>query len=146
METTFRTLQRALMTSLVLQLPNFDHDFVMECNASGSGVGAVVHQGGGPIAFFSRQMAPQHTELTAYERELIRLVQVGMTILPAGADIRPDGCRRGFHFSPMGDPWLSEFSNFDGFDPVSPPKFQSTSKFWPSPTLSLTQVSYRNPR
>jgi len=35
----------------------------------------VLHQGLGPIAFFSRSVAPQHAKLAAYERELIGLVQ-----------------------------------------------------------------------
>lgn len=39
------------------------------------GFGAILHQGQGPIAFFSRTVAPQHAKLAAYERELIRLVQ-----------------------------------------------------------------------
>jgi hypothetical protein len=56
-------------------LPDFDRAFVVECDASGSGVGAVLHQGGGPIAFFSRQIAARHAKLVAYERELIGLVQ-----------------------------------------------------------------------
>jgi hypothetical protein len=39
------------------------------------GIGAVLHQGKGAITFFSRQLAPHHTNLVAYERELIGLVQ-----------------------------------------------------------------------
>jgi len=74
-ERAFRTLQRALMEAPVLQLPDFDHDFIVECDASGSGFGAVLHQGGGPVAFFSKLIAPRHTRLAAYERELIGLVQ-----------------------------------------------------------------------
>jgi hypothetical protein len=54
----------------MLQLPNFDQDFIIECDASGTG-NAVLHQGGGPVTFFSRDLAPQHTKLVAYERELI---------------------------------------------------------------------------
>jgi transposase InsO family protein len=74
-ETTFHNLQQALTSALVLQLPDFNREFMVECDASGAGIGAVLHQGGGPIAFFSRQMAPRHSKLAAYERELIGLVQ-----------------------------------------------------------------------
>jgi hypothetical protein len=74
-ETAFHNLQQALTSAPVLQLPNFNREFVVECDASGSGIGAVLHQGGGPIAFFSRQIAPRHSKLAAYERELIGLVQ-----------------------------------------------------------------------
>jgi len=74
-EQAFRTLQHALTEAPVLQLPAFDRDFVVECDASGSGFSAVLHQGGGPVAFFSKQIAPRHTKLAAYERELIGLVQ-----------------------------------------------------------------------
>jgi hypothetical protein len=59
----------------VLQLPDFDRDFIVECDVSGHGLGAVLHQGSGPVAFFSRQMAQRHSKLVAYKRELIALVQ-----------------------------------------------------------------------
>ena len=42
---------------------------------SGSGFGAILHQGAGPLAFFSKPIAPRHARLAAYERELIGLVQ-----------------------------------------------------------------------
>jgi len=74
-ERAFRALQRALTAAPVLQLPDFDHDFIVECDASGSGLGAVLHQGGGPVAFFSKPIALRHAKLAAYERELIGLVQ-----------------------------------------------------------------------
>jgi hypothetical protein len=37
--------------------------------------GAVLHQGAGPVAFFSRKIMSCHAKLATYERELIRLVQ-----------------------------------------------------------------------
>jgi hypothetical protein len=57
--------------ALVLQLPNFDHTFVVEWDTSD--IDAVLHQGGEPVAFFSCQIAPRQTKLAAYERELIGL-------------------------------------------------------------------------
>jgi hypothetical protein len=71
----FDALQQALTTALILQLPDFDQPFVVECDASGARVGAVLHQGSGAIAYFSRQIVDRHTHLAAYERELIGLVQ-----------------------------------------------------------------------
>jgi hypothetical protein len=71
----FDVLQQALTTAPILQLPDFDQPFVVECDTSGAGVGAVLHQGSGVIAYFSHQIVDRHTHLAAYERELIGLVQ-----------------------------------------------------------------------
>jgi hypothetical protein len=73
--TAFDALKQALTAAPVLHLPHFTRDFVVDCDASGSGFGAVLHQGDGPIAYFSRQFAPRHLKIAAYERELIGLVQ-----------------------------------------------------------------------
>jgi hypothetical protein len=66
-ESTFRVLQCALTATPLLQLLDFKHDFIVECDVSEFGLGAVLHQGGGPIAFFSRQLASRHTKLAACE-------------------------------------------------------------------------------
>uniref|UniRef100_A0A8I7BBU6 Reverse transcriptase n=1 Tax=Hordeum vulgare subsp. vulgare TaxID=112509 RepID=A0A8I7BBU6_HORVV len=75
--TAFEALQRALTTGPVLQMPDFDMPFMVDCDASGIGFGAVLHQGEGLLAFFSYPFASRHHKLTAYERELIGLVQAG---------------------------------------------------------------------
>lgn len=72
----FNSLKNSLTTAHVLQLPDFQQCFTVDCDASGTSFGAVLHQGAGPIAFFSRQFAPRHLKVAAYERELIGLVQV----------------------------------------------------------------------
>jgi len=74
-EAAFQALKGALTTGPVLQMPNFDELFMVDCDASGVGFGAVLHQEAGPIAFFSRPFAARHLKLAAYERELIGLVQ-----------------------------------------------------------------------
>jgi hypothetical protein len=61
------------MTAPILQLPDFDKAFIIECDASGSEFGAVLHQGDGTITFFSWATAAHHAKLPAYERELIGL-------------------------------------------------------------------------
>jgi len=74
-EQAFGALKQTLTTAPVLQLPDFTKRFYVDCDASGSGFGAVLHQGDGAVAFFSRAIAPYHAKLPAYERELIGLVK-----------------------------------------------------------------------
>jgi hypothetical protein len=71
----FDALKNALTSAPVLQLLDFDKLFVVDCDASGFSYGAVIHQGAGPLAFFSHAIAPHHAKLVAYERELIGLVK-----------------------------------------------------------------------
>jgi len=71
----FDALKRALSSAPVLQMLDFTREFVVDCDASGAGFGAVLHQGSGPLAFFSRPFVARHVKLAAYKRELIGLVQ-----------------------------------------------------------------------
>jgi hypothetical protein len=74
-EEAFRVLQRTLKSAPIMQLPAFNKEFIIECDASGSVFGAFLHQGDGAVGFFNWQIAPRHTKLVAYGRELNGLVQ-----------------------------------------------------------------------
>jgi hypothetical protein len=63
-ETAFTTLKQALVTALVLALPNFSKPFVIETDASEAGVGAVLMQEGHLLAFLSKALGPKSRGLS----------------------------------------------------------------------------------
>jgi hypothetical protein len=73
--TTFLALKAAVTWAPILAIPDFAKEFIVECDASMVGFGAVLAQEGHPLVYYSRPMAPRHRALAAYERELIGLVQ-----------------------------------------------------------------------
>ncbi|KAG8501067.1 hypothetical protein CXB51_003130 [Gossypium anomalum] len=52
---TFEKLKQCLCTLPVLGLPDFTKDFVVETDASRVGIGAVLHQRGKPLVFYSQK-------------------------------------------------------------------------------------------
>lgn len=70
----FLTLKRALISTPVLALPNFSKTFVVETDASGTGIGAVLMQDKHPIAFISKSLGPKQQAMSIYERELLAIV------------------------------------------------------------------------
>lgn len=72
--TAFMGLKNAMVKSSVLAFPDFTEPFVVEVDASGKGIGAVLMQRQRPIAFLSQALSPKHLGLSTYEKELIALL------------------------------------------------------------------------
>jgi len=70
----FLALKTAVTQAPVLALPNFSQPFLIECDASGVGIGAVLMQGNRPIAFLSKALKGKALHMSTYEKELFALV------------------------------------------------------------------------
>nr|XP_023879731.1 uncharacterized protein LOC111992135 [Quercus suber] len=69
----FNELKAAVVQPPVLALPDFSKSFIIECDASGYGLGAVLMQEQRPIAYHSQALKGKHLHLSAYETELLAL-------------------------------------------------------------------------
>jgi len=70
----FQALKHVMTQTPVLQLPDFSAQFVVETDACATGIGAVLMQGGRPLAYLSKALGPKHQHLSIYEKEFLALI------------------------------------------------------------------------
>ncbi|XP_019423057.1 PREDICTED: uncharacterized protein LOC109332530 [Lupinus angustifolius] len=66
----FQELKTALTTTPVLVLPNFTKTFIVEADASGTGIGVVLMQKKHPVAYINKALGPKQQAMSIYAREL----------------------------------------------------------------------------
>ncbi|GKA69696.1 retrovirus-related pol polyprotein from transposon 17.6 [Tanacetum coccineum] len=70
----FETLKEAMMKAPVLALPDFTQPFVVETDASGVGIGAVLQQKGHLISYMSKTISLKHQSLSTFKKEFLAIL------------------------------------------------------------------------
>nr|KYP64281.1 Retrovirus-related Pol polyprotein from transposon 297 family [Cajanus cajan] len=71
----FTVLKKQITTAPILQLPDFSKPFVLETDASGVAVGAVLTQDHHPLAFFSKKLCTRMQSESVYVREMYAIIE-----------------------------------------------------------------------
>ncbi len=76
-ELAFQRLKQMLVSAPLMKNPDFNRTFILQTDASGVGVGAVLSQGeedDQPIAYFSRKLLPREQAYSTVEKECLSII------------------------------------------------------------------------
>lgn len=93
-EQAFRDLKEAVCTHPVLHSPDFNKPFILQTDASGVGLGAVLQQEVDgerrPVVFLSRKLLDRETRYSTVERVLgHEMGYRGLEVLSSGTSLHP---------------------------------------------------------
>jgi len=75
-ESAFMENKHRLTTTPLLVLPDFSLPFELHCDASKTGIGAVLSQSGRPVAYFSEKLSAAKLRYNTYDVEFYAIFQV----------------------------------------------------------------------
>lgn len=78
----FNQLKQIMTSCPVLALPDFSKAFVLETDACGTGIGAVLMQGGRPLAYLSKSLGPKAAAQSVYEKEALAILEALKKMAP----------------------------------------------------------------
>jgi hypothetical protein len=70
----FEQLKEVMCKDPILTTPDFTKTFIVECDALGNGIGAILMQEGRPLAFESRPLKGKDLHKPIYEKEMMAIL------------------------------------------------------------------------